>query len=137
MHLTRQIHRSLADGKELVVTRHYLLRFHPNAQGFEIEGEWRSTDVEAPARLAALARARTTRQGRGTAMVGAIIAVVSVRVAGFGIAALAGTHDWAVVALYACPLAAIAAAAWYAFGDPEEAFARLRVRLPGRLRMAS
>lgn len=55
MHLTRQIHRSLADGKELVVTRHYLLRFHPNAQGFEIEGEWRGTDVEAPARLAALA----------------------------------------------------------------------------------
>ena len=86
--------------------------------------------------FAALARARTTRQGRGTAMLGAIVTVVAVRVAGFGIAALAAKQTWAVFALYGFPLSAVALAAWYAFGDPEATFSRLRLALPGRLRMA-
>lgn len=63
MVLSRQVHRSLADGKELVVTRHYRVNFRPNTKGYLIEGEWLSTDVDAPPRLAnlaALEKARAT-----------------------------------------------------------------------------
>jgi hypothetical protein len=62
MVLSRQVHRSLADGK-LVVTRHYRVNFRPNTKGYLIEGEWLSTDVDAPPRLAnlaALEKARAT-----------------------------------------------------------------------------
>ena len=66
MQLSREIHRSLADGRELVVTRHYRVTFRPNAQGFVIEGEWRGTDVQAPERLAALADMEKARADRTT-----------------------------------------------------------------------
>jgi lipopolysaccharide export system permease protein len=68
--------------------------------------------------FAALAQARTTRQGRGLALLGAIAAAVLVRGLGFGVAALVARHSWAVVALYACPLASIAAAIAYALHGP-------------------
>ena len=86
--------------------------------------------------FAALVRARTTRQGRGTAMAGAVIAVVAVRVAGFGIAALAAKQNWAIYALYAFPIASVAAATWYAFGSPETLLARFVQPALGRPRAA-
>ena len=87
--------------------------------------------------FAALARARTTRQGRGMAMLGAILAIVGVRVIGFGVAALAARQTWAVGALYLLPIATIAAGAWYAFGTPETFIARLRLPALWRLRPVS
>lgn len=65
--------------------------------------------------FAALAQARTTRQGRGLAMVGAIGVVVLVRGAGFGVAALAARYNWAVFGLYLLPLTAISAALFLSF----------------------
>lgn len=66
--------------------------------------------------FAALSRPHTTRQGRGMAILAAVGVVVGLRVAGFGLAALAARSDVAVVALYAIPLAAIGAALWFVFG---------------------
>lgn len=66
--------------------------------------------------FAALAQARTTRQGRGLAIAGAIAAVVLVRGAGFGVAALAARYEWAVFGLYLLPLTAITIALALAFG---------------------
>ena len=68
--------------------------------------------------FAALAQARTTRQGRGLALLGAIVTVVLVRGLGFGAAALVARHSWAVAALYACPIASMALAIAYAFHGP-------------------
>ncbi len=65
--------------------------------------------------FAALAQARTTRQGRGLALLGAIAAVVCVRGLGFGAAALVARHSWAVAMLYTCPLASMGVAIAYAF----------------------
>jgi len=66
MDLSRSVHRNLADGRELVVTRHYRVTFHPNAQGFLIEGQWRGTDVDAPPRLAGLADMEKARADNAT-----------------------------------------------------------------------
>jgi lipopolysaccharide export system permease protein len=66
--------------------------------------------------FAALAQARTTRQGRGIAILGAVLMLIAVRGLGFGVAALAARHDWAVAALYLFPLATMGAAGAYAFG---------------------
>ncbi len=63
----------------------------------------------------ALAQARTTRQGRGIAIIGAVLMVIGLRGLGFGVAALAARHGWAVPALYAVPLLAMGLAAAYAF----------------------
>ena len=68
--------------------------------------------------FAALAQARTTRQGRGIAILGAVLMVIAVRGLGFGVAALASRHDWAVTALYLFPLATMGMAGAYAFGLP-------------------
>jgi len=51
---SRQLRRSLFDGKEIVVTRHYRLAFVPIPHGFRIDGELVDTEVEAPDRLSAL-----------------------------------------------------------------------------------
>ena len=66
--------------------------------------------------FAALSQARTTRQGRGIAILGAVLMLIAVRGLGFGVAALAARHDWAVAALYLFPLATMGAAGAYAFG---------------------
>jgi lipopolysaccharide export system permease protein len=66
--------------------------------------------------FAALSQARTTRQGRGIALLGAVLAMICIRGLGFGVAALVARHSWAVVALYACPIAAMGASVAYAFG---------------------
>ncbi len=86
--------------------------------------------------FAALAQARTTRQGRGVALLGAVLAVIFVRGLGFGVAALAARHSWAVPALYAFPLATMGAAATYAFGGPPLLARLKRPVASGALRMA-
>lgn len=58
--------------------------------------------------FAALGDPRTTRQGRGMAIAGAILAVVVLRIAGFAATSAATRSQGAVVAIYAVPLAAIA-----------------------------
>ena len=58
--------------------------------------------------FAALGDPRTTRQGRGLAVAGAIAAVVALRIAGFAAASAAVRSQGAVVAVYAVPLVAIA-----------------------------
>ena len=64
----------------------------------------------------ALAQARTTRQGRGIAIISAVLVVIGVRGLGFGVAALAARHNWAIAALYLFPLGTMVVAAAYAFG---------------------
>jgi hypothetical protein len=60
--LSRQLRRSLFDGKELVVTRHYRITFKPVATGFQIDGALIATDVEAPERLSQLADLEKARK---------------------------------------------------------------------------
>ena len=66
--------------------------------------------------FSALSRPHTTRQSRGMAILAAVGVVVGLRVAGFGLAAMATRSTFAVTALYALPLAAIGAALWFVFG---------------------
>ena len=57
--------------------------------------------------FAALGDPRTTRQGRGMAVAGAVIAVVLLRIAGFTASSAAVRSQGAVFAIYAVPLLAI------------------------------
>ena len=57
--------------------------------------------------FAALGDPRTTRQGRGLAVAGAVLAVVVLRVAGFAATSAAARSQGAVAAVYAVPLIAI------------------------------
>lgn len=68
--------------------------------------------------FAALAQARTTRQGRGLSIATAIGVVVLARGAGFGAAALAARFEWAVAGLYLLPLTVIAIALTLSFRSP-------------------
>ena len=65
--------------------------------------------------FAALGDPRTTRQGRGLAIAGAIAAVVALRIAGFAASGAAVRSAGAVVAMYAAPLLAIAISVVVAF----------------------
>ena len=65
--------------------------------------------------FAALGQARTTRQGRGAAMLAAIVAVLAVRLAGVGISGLSQKQASAVWLGYALPVSALVAAWVYAF----------------------
>ncbi|GEP10057.1 LPS export ABC transporter permease LptF [Methylobacterium gnaphalii] len=56
--------------------------------------------------FAALGDPRTTRQGRGLAMAGAVTAVVAFRIAGFAASSAAVRSQGAVIAIYAVPLLA-------------------------------
>jgi lipopolysaccharide export system permease protein len=60
--------------------------------------------------LAALGRPLTNRQGRGSYLLLAIVAVVGLRGAGFAATNLSVTQPWAVALMYGLPLSAIAAA---------------------------
>ena len=65
--------------------------------------------------FAALGSARTTRQGRGQAMFGAVVALIAMRIAGFGAASLAVRSPAGVPAMYLVPILAgglAAAMAW-------------------------
>jgi lipopolysaccharide export system permease protein len=60
--------------------------------------------------FAALGSARTTRQGRGTAILAAVIAVVLLRIAGFAVSSLVVRNGSAVALPYLVPIAATLAA---------------------------
>ena len=64
--------------------------------------------------FAALGSARTTRQGRGVAIFGAIVALIVMRIAGFGAASLAVRSVAGVYLMYAVPLAFTLGGAFYA-----------------------
>ncbi len=72
--------------------------------------------------FAALGEPRTTRQGRGTAMLIAVIAVLLVRVAGFGASSLLVKYPAYVPLDYAVPVIGVIAGAFYAFAP--------RIKLP-------
>jgi lipopolysaccharide export system permease protein len=74
--------------------------------------------------FAALGDPRTTRQGRGTALVGAIIAVVALRIAIFAATSALARSALALWFVYGLPLAAIAFSAAFVAGGP-----RLRASL--------
>ncbi|HEV7440800.1 MAG TPA: LPS export ABC transporter permease LptF [Methylobacterium sp.] len=86
--------------------------------------------------FAALGDPRTTRQGRGLAVAGAVVAVVVLRIAGFAASGAAARSQGAVVAVYAVPLLAIALSALIIFQGPavRALGARLRRAVSGRLR---
>ena len=68
--------------------------------------------------FAALGDARTTRQGRSSAVASAIAAVVALRIAGFAAASAAVRSPAAATAMYVVPLAAIALSALVIFHGP-------------------
>jgi lipopolysaccharide export system permease protein len=57
--------------------------------------------------FAALGDARTTRQGRGTAIAVAVVAIVALRIAGFAASSAAVRTPWALVGVYGAPAAAV------------------------------
>jgi lipopolysaccharide export system permease protein len=80
--------------------------------------------------LAALGEAKTTRQGRGGAILWAVLIVLIVRVAGFGASSLVVKSHAAIVLDYAVPLLGAAGAAWWMFGPRPAILSRLRIRIP-------
>lgn len=66
--------------------------------------------------FAALGQARTTRQGRGTAIIAAIVIVLAVRVAGIAASNMSARTPSAVILVYALPLGGLIGAFWCAFG---------------------
>ena len=54
-----------------------------------------------------LGEARTTRQGRGIAIAGAVVAIVLMRILGFAASSAVARTPFAVVAIYGVPLAGI------------------------------
>ena len=69
--------------------------------------------------FAALGDPRTTRQGRGLAIGGAILAVVLLRIAGFAAVSAAARTPAAVAAVYGAPLLAIALSSLLIFWGPQ------------------
>jgi lipopolysaccharide export system permease protein len=85
--------------------------------------------------FAALSQPRTTRQGRGAAIGLCLLAVVGLRLAGFGASSLLAHQASAVWLLYAIPILGMIAAFWTAFGDPLPHFSRFwlaRTRFGGQ-----
>lgn len=65
MIMTRTLVRNLADGKQVIVTRRFAIRFTPEAGGYRLDGEQISAEVEAPPSLASLADIERKRVERG------------------------------------------------------------------------
>ncbi len=65
--------------------------------------------------FAALGSARTTRQGRGQAIFGAVVALVIMRIAGFAAASFAVRSPAGVPLMYAVPLLATGVAGYLAW----------------------
>lgn len=65
--------------------------------------------------FAALGSARTTRQGRGQAIFGAVVALIVLRIAGFGSASFAVRSQAGVYMMYAVPVIATVAGTYLAF----------------------
>ena len=69
--------------------------------------------------FAALGDPRTTRQGRGLAIGGAIVAVVALRIAGFAAVSAAARSPGAVAAIYGAPLLTIGLSSLLIFRGPQ------------------
>lgn len=76
--------------------------------------------------FAALGDPRTTRQGRGLAVAGAVVAVVALRIAGLAAVSAAARSQPAVVAVYAVPLSVIAVCLLMIFRGPQVRAAHAR-----------
>lgn len=63
--LTRTLYRELADGKQVVVTRRYVIHFSPIDEGYRIDGRLIGTTVDAPPLLARLAELERQRPDTG------------------------------------------------------------------------
>ena len=63
--LTRTLYRSLADGKQVIVTRRYAIRFSPEGDGYRLDGELLTAEVEAPPLLAGMAEIERKRPDTG------------------------------------------------------------------------
>ena len=63
--LTRTLYRSLNDGKMLIVTRTYAIRFTSSDNGYRLDGEQIGAEVQAPAGLAGLAEIERKRVETG------------------------------------------------------------------------
>lgn len=63
--LTRTVIRELSDGKQIVVTRHFRIRFTADGDGYRIDGIQTGVEVEAPANLASMAELERQRVETG------------------------------------------------------------------------
>lgn len=63
MILTREVRRSLVDGKQFVSRRSYAIRFVPAMNGYVVEGTLIASEVDAPPALMQLAELERTREG--------------------------------------------------------------------------
>lgn len=63
--LTRELRKSLHDGKEIVIRRSYAVRFSREASGFRLDGELLDVSVDAPESLRALAEMERRRPDTG------------------------------------------------------------------------
>ena len=63
--VTRTVHRALSDGKEIVSSRSYAVRFVPEDGGYRVEGELISCEVNAPPALKAIAALEQARRDTG------------------------------------------------------------------------
>jgi hypothetical protein len=59
--LTRTLYRTLVDGKVIIVTRRYSIRFTAEGEGYRLDGEQIGAEVDAPAALASLAEIERKR----------------------------------------------------------------------------
>lgn len=65
MILTRELRRSLSDGKAIITRRSYEIRIVPERGGFRVDGHLVSVDVDVPPRLMALALLERLRSDDG------------------------------------------------------------------------
>ena len=85
--------------------------------------------------FAALGDPRTTRQGRGLAVAGAVLGVVLLRIAGFAASSAAVRSQGAVVAIYGVPLIAIALSCILIFHGPKVRAINARIKRAARARL--
>jgi hypothetical protein len=64
--LTRALTRGLSDGKQIVITRSYLIHIVPAGRGYRVEGNQVSAEVSAPPPLAAMVATERARVDRET-----------------------------------------------------------------------
>jgi lipopolysaccharide export system permease protein len=87
--------------------------------------------------FAALGDARTTRQGRGVAMAVAVLAVVTLRVAGFAASSAVVRTPWAIIGVYGAPVLAIVISLMLILQGSAIRKARSRMRALGRALLPS
>lgn len=65
MVLTRTVIRELSDGKQIIVTRRFQIRFEANAQGYRIDGTQIGVEVDVPPNLSSMADLERQRVEKG------------------------------------------------------------------------